>query len=1100
MKRHILLFIALISVTLLALLPAAARAQSTTSGDVAGMVIDPSGAAIPGATVTIKSNATGATQSAQTDVRGNYRFALLPPGSYTVTVHQPGFMPKTVAISVAVGQVANANLALAVGTASQTVTVTAEAAPVQTTNGNVSTGFSSTQVALVPNGGGDLTSTVQASPGAVMNTQGGNGNFSTFGLPATSNLFTINGQDDNDPFLNLNNSGATNLLLGQNDVQQVSVTNNGYSGQYGELGGANVNFVTKSGANDWHGNAIYNWNGRVLNANNFFNNKNGTPRPFDNANQWAGSFGGPIVKNRTFFFVDTEGVAVVLPTNTLAKIPSPGFQAATLANLAANGQAAQVPFYKSMFALYNSAPGATRATPVAGGGCGTFTGFAGNCALQFQSSAGNYTHEWNLVGRVDQIVGPNDRVFLQLSTDHGTQASFTDPISSVFNVQSVQPQYQGQLNWTHSFGTAAVNQFIGSAVHYDAIFGTNPAARLAAMPGVVSISGGLFTRLGGESHIFPQGRNVAQYGLVDDYSMNVGANTFKLGANYKINFVNDYDFGILTTPHIVTSLTDYFNGAATSLQQSFPSALNQPVRLYTLGAYAEDDVHVSRGLQMTFAIRAEHDSNPICTHDCIARSILPFTEMTHNPVVPYNSLIQSGLSQAYPSYRHILWQPRVGFAWTPTADQKTVIRGGFGIFNDVFPASVVDNFAQNSPLDNTFVVSGPLAPAVPGSVFTAAANDNAAFHSAFNNGGTFASISASNPGFSAPALFTSDRTVRPPRYQEWNLEVQRAVGNNTSFTANYVGNHGVHEPILNEGFNAFAPGFAGLPATAPDPAFGPVTQLVTGGVSNYNGLTLSAERKFSHSLDLQVNYTWSHALDEVSNGGFLRFNANTNASILGVQDPNNIHGFNYGNADYDVRHYLSLNYVWTVPFKSFFGWGANQLWQGWTVSGTLFARSGLPLTVIDGNAASTLLANNNGPDDVIFANQIGRGQAGTCNVKNVDTPCLNLAAFSPSTSTPTGFGNQIRNQFRGPRFFDTDLSLIKNTQFPGWEKAQLGIGVQAFNLFNHPNFDQPVGDVSNPNQFGTIINTVSVPTSILGSFLGGDASPRIIQLTAKIVF
>lgn len=1085
--------------------PARAMGQSTTSGDISGVISDPSGAAIPGATVTLTNADTGATKTTSTSPTGSYRFSLLRPGNYIVSATATGFAPQKFKVAVSVGQVQSANIELKVGAAAQTVTVTGEAAPVQTTNGDVSTSFTPAQVALVPNSGGDLTQTVQTSPGAVMNTQGGNGNFSTFGLPATSNLFTVNGQDDNDPFLNLNNSGATNLLLGQNDVDQVTVTNNGYSGQYGELGGANVNYVTKSGGNDWHGNAIYYWNGRVLNANNFFNNANGSARPFDNANRWAASFGGPVYKNKSFFWINTEGLNVVLPTNTQAKIPSPQFEAATIANLTANGNAAQVPFYQSMFALYNGAAGAGAAVPVPAtgtqpaGGCGgfTFTGLAAGapCALQFQSTAGNHTHEWTLSGRYDQDFGTSDKAFVQLSMDRGVQATFTDPIDPRFNVDSNQPQYQGQVNWTHAFGAGAVNQFIASASHYDALFGVDPAARSAVLPVTISISSNLFTRLGGLDYLFPQGRNVAQYGLVDDASMTAGMNTFKLGANYKINYVNDYDFGIQTTPHVRTSLADFFNGTATSSTQAFPSRLNQPIRLYTLGAYAEDDIAVTKNLKLTFALRAEHDSNPICTHDCFARLTSPFVDLAHDATVPYNAIIQTGLAQAYPSYRHILFQPRFGFAWTPIGP-NTVLRGGFGIFNDIFPATVADSFATNSPENNTFVVSGPLSPAMPGNVRAAAAADNTSFLNAFAAGGTVASITAANPGFSPPSYFSSEGTVRPPRYQEWNLEVQQALGQNTSISANYVGNHGVHEPIQNDAVNAFLPGFAGLPATAPDARFSVVNQLVNGGVSSYNGLTLGFNRHLSQTFQVQANYTWSHALDEVSNGGFLAFNNNTNTSILGVQDPNNIHGFNYGNADYDVRNSFNLSYLWEVPFRSVFSWGPDQLWRGWTLSGSLFTRSGLPLTVTDGNATSTLQANNFGANSVIFANQLGPGQSGSCVI---DKQCLVASDFSASTATPTGFGNQTRNQFRGPKFFDTDLSIIKNTQLPGWEKGQLGIGVQFFNLFNHPNFDQPVGDVGN-SSFGTIINTVSVPTSILGSFLGGDASPRIIQITARLTF
>ena len=306
-----------------------------------------------------------------------------------------------------------------------------------------------------------------------MNTQAGFGNSSTYGLPATSNLFTVNGMNENDPFLNLNNSGATNLLLGQNDVQEATVVNNGYSAQYGGLAGANVNFVTKSGTNNFHGNANYFWNGRTMNANNWFNNHSTpvVPRPFVNANQWSAALGGPIVHDKTFFFVDYEGLRVLLPTNTSVNIPSPQFQAATLANVGATNPS-QLPFYQNMFSIYNGAKGATSAGPLPGSdpGCGDLTTFAGPCALQFRSTAGNFTHEWLLTARVDQQIGSNDRAYLHFRTDHGLQATYTDPLSSVFNAQSDQPQYEGQINETHTFSNNAVNHFILSGSWYNAIF------------------------------------------------------------------------------------------------------------------------------------------------------------------------------------------------------------------------------------------------------------------------------------------------------------------------------------------------------------------------------------------------------------------------------------------------------------------------------------------------------------------------------------------------------------------------------------------------------------------------------------------------------
>ena len=322
----VLLFAGILSIS--------AAGQSLVSGDVTGIITDPSGAVVPNATVTLKNTGTGQQQTTSTNNSGIYRFSLLPPGPYTVSASASGFQNVQKAVTVAVGQATSFNLQLPVGSSNQTVEVTAEAGVLQTENGNISTTFSPEQVQLVPNPGNDLSYIVQTAPGAVMNTQAGYGNSSTFGLPATSNLFTVNGMNENDPFLNLNNSGATNLLLGQNDVQEATVVNNGYSAQYGGLAGANVNYVTKSGTNNFHGNATYYWNGRAMNANSWFNKQsqlaNGVSNepPFDNVNQWSAAVGGPIIRDKTFFFVNYEGLRVLLPTSTATNIPSAQFQSA----------------------------------------------------------------------------------------------------------------------------------------------------------------------------------------------------------------------------------------------------------------------------------------------------------------------------------------------------------------------------------------------------------------------------------------------------------------------------------------------------------------------------------------------------------------------------------------------------------------------------------------------------------------------------------------------------------------------------------------------------------------------------------------------------
>jgi hypothetical protein len=766
-----------------------------------------------------------------------------------------------------------------------------------------------------------------------------------------------------------------------------------------------------------------------------------------------------------------------------------------------------------MFSLYNSAPGATTAGPLPGGdlGCdGTLTTFPANtpCAVAFRSTAGNFTHEWLLTARVDQNIGNNDRAYIHFRTDHGVQATYTDPINKVFNAQSAQPQYEGQLNETHTFSNNAVNQFILSGSWYSAIF--KPASLSAAtalMPFRLRFSGGSFYDLGRDLNDWPQGRNVTQYQIIDDYSKVFGNHNVKVGVNFRRNDITDYSPGLFTTAEVFgEDQASFFNGLGGLFIQSFNQRSTQPIALYSLGVYAQDEWAVRPSFKLTLGLRAEHDSNPVCQANCFARLASNWFNVSHDPNQPYNQAIRTGLHSALPSYTGIGWEPRLGFAWTPRGSgTNTVVRGGIGIFHDFFPATVADSFLNNPPIYNQFFVGpGFLAPGLAGDIQDQAASANAAFVTGFSSGGTLASISAATPFFFPPSFFSSARSVRAPQYQEWNLELQQGIGEKTSISVNYVGNHQIYGAIQNGGVNAFcdvtcltslgatASRFSDLPTAQPDLRFGTVTEISSSNVGNYNGVTVSLRRRFS-SLQFQANYTYSHALDLISNAGFLPFNFGTNESSLNPQDPFNFRRYNYGNADYDVRHYASMNYVWTTPKQK--GWvGALA---SWTVAGTVFTRSGLPVTVYDDNATSTLSSFNLGVSagDPVFANQLTSGPV-VCTRNALTNPCLTASQFSPAVD---GWGNQRKNQVWGPHFFDMDLTVMKNFHLPISESSNLGIGLQFFNLLNHPNFDQPDANISSPT-FGTIINTVSVPTSILGSFLGGDASPRLIQVKGTLTF
>ena len=509
----------------------------------------------------------------------------------------------------------------------------------QTANSDVATTYSPDMLQNLPNPGGDITYFAQTAPGVVMNTQAGYGNFVANGMPATSNLFSINGVNNNDPFFGINNSGASNLLLGSNDIAEANVITSPYSGQYGQYAGTQVTYITKSGTNQFHGDAIYMWNGRAVNANQFFSNQVGEGTPFNNFNQWQTGVQGPIRKNHTFFDVDYEGLRNVLPTaSTLTLIPSPQFQAATLANLASTGNAAQIPFYQQVFGIYNNAPGAGSATPVAnGGGCQDFTGLPAGvpCALQFRTTPPNTNKEYQWSARVDQVFNDNDRGYIRVLRDNGFQPSYTSPFGSTFNDRSNQPQMTAQISETHVFGPNTVNEFKGSALYYSAVFTpSDPNGALAALPTYLTFSGTPFSNVGawGEPgpFFFPQGRRVFQYQVIDDLSHVKGRHTFRIGFSWLHSTVSDLDFQALGGPingAITTTLSDFFNGGGpgTSLTQAFPSSSEEGIRFNTYGGYLADDWKVTNQLTVSLNLRLESYSSPTCDSNCFSRLTTAFT-------------------------------------------------------------------------------------------------------------------------------------------------------------------------------------------------------------------------------------------------------------------------------------------------------------------------------------------------------------------------------------------------------------------------------------------------------------------------------------------
>jgi hypothetical protein len=1108
-KGKALLFSLLVISTFLATQLAA---QSLTTGDVAGVISDQSGAVIPGATVKLTSLDTGAVQSTTTNQQGYYRFSLVKPNRYQIAASKSGFETAETSLAVSVGTLVTGNLTIKVGQSTQTVEVT-EAPPLLNTEASNSTAFTPTEVATLPSAGGDITNIALTAPGVVMNNTGGYGNFTVNGLPATSNLFTVNGESDMDPYFNINNTGATNLTLGANELQEATVISNPYSGQYGTLAGAQVSYVTRSGSNTVHGNLAYNWNGRALNANDWFNNFYGDPRPFSNANQWAAAVGGPIIKNKMFFFVNHEGLRFVLPNVDNVTIPTTAFANAVLANIQAK-QPAEFSTYQKMFQLYAGAPGAAGAVPYNIGSPCTgislpgFNGATQDCAARFQATPTALASEWILSARVDYTISNKDTAYFRWRLDHGVQPTTLSPINAAFDAISNQPAYDNQFSETHIFGPRSTNDFKAAFSHYVAQFQQNHQLADSTFPYQITTSGQVpftsFNPMGS----FPQGRNITQYQFIDDFSIIRGAHDLKFGVNFRRYDVSDhnffYNYPAVYFGYVPSGLQEFANGYAYQYRQSLNLASDVPVAMWGMGVYVNDDWHVKSNLKLTLGFRVERNSNPVCQFNCFANFKGPFSGLasvtSSNPgSVPYSNDISYGQHQAFPGVDAANLSPRIGFSWSPGHDNKTVISGGYMIAYDALAAGTLDDLLTNPPVSVAIRVrpaAGVLGfdPAGGAAIWQASAN-------AFSIGKTFTQISSalSSLGavFAVPAVTSIVGTVHAPMWHEWNFQIQRQLTPSLVLSANYVGNHGSRIPYSSQWPNAFDqyglyPGVKGVPANAPDGNYGIVTQVQSGAISNYDGLNVTVRKQFSHGLSAHFNYSWSHNLDEASNGGVFTYGD----SILGQINPNSLRASNYGNSDYDIRHNFNMDWVY-IPSVHMGNHFVNQLLGGWEWGGKAFWRSGLPFSVTDNNTA---LGNYSGTILATYTGTAANAQT-SCGAGAAVTPCINAGSFVDANAATfnsyAAWSTQNRNQFRGPGFFDMDMTIMRTFKFK--ERVTLKAGIQAFNILNHPNFGLPDSGVGD-GTFGLITGMASTPTSPYGSFLGFDSSPRVIQLSGKVTF
>jgi hypothetical protein len=1136
-----------------------ALAQGETTSALVGSVTDPTGAAISGATVTIAGADNGFQRSVKTDESGRFNFPQLMPGVYSVTAEADGFATqRNNSVSAGLGQRQTVDFRLSIASASEAVLVTDQAPLINPENPNSSTTLTARSLEDLPNPGGDLTWPLQFAAGALINTAGssndfvggtnGYGNVEFNGLPSLSNGYIVDGLESNDPLTNLNSGLSTNLVLGLNSIAEVTVNTLSYAVDQGRYGASQVNYVTKSGANRFHGNLYELWNGSKFNAADFFTSA--TPenhQPRSTVNHFGGSLGGPILHDKLFFFFDSEWMRIALPIVSATTVPTPAFENYVLEQLPRGGvdsitgstyqPAPQLaPFYKNLFSLY----GNTAGTPLAVLGCpfnsdGTAAG--GNppngngCANRQSVSHSSDDSEQVQTARIDYNIDPMNMTWFRFQSDTGLQAAYTDPINPLFDAVSPQPLYSFASGYTHVFSAHLVNYFNPAFSWYASLFGPGDLQKtLAAFPIVLEGSGANapFTTLGGLDNTWVQGRRATRFFINDNLAWTAGPHELRFGTNSRIFRLNDYDFGEGTVPLVTyTDLPQFIYGVASTASKTFPLADSQPYNFLNLDFYAQDTWKVTRTLTWTFGVRDTYNSNPVNPHDGVARLAGAFDSISHDVNQPLNQTIQTQLGTIFAATPLAILQPRTALAWQ--IGPHTVLRSGFGLFSDVLPGSVVDLVGANPPYSKTFTggllgTAGgtAIAPGVPNSAVDATVAANQLFNTGFAQGELSCASALANPNACLPPIAITavpDSKLHAPYFIEWSFAVEHQVGNTLNLRAQYVGTRAVNQPYETQvnGYQTACEGcFAPFPYETPiDPRFGPVTQLSTGANSHYNGLQLTVEKQLGHGIQFQTNYTWSHCMDTVSNGGFLPFAAGAILTPL----PGEL-SRQYGPCDYDVRHNFTTQYVYPLPGKFRNRLLARAL-NGWQLSGTVFWHSGLPFSVLSApySANGDGILQGSGPQYASVVPGVplyehnpipGVTQPGTIQWLNPDAF---VSVVDPSTGACAGgdsaqncqFGDLGRNALRGPDFFWSDLYLTRWFQLT--ERVKLRIDGQFFNVFNHPNFGLPVltyagipGQPSTQTGFGALSFTTSPPTGLLGVGLGGDSSPRMIAFQARLEF
>ena len=1089
------------------------------TGSIRGTVVDPSGAIVQAATVTAKQTETGLTRSSVTDRQGEYVLVELPIGHYQLEVRAPGFQKYLQqGISLDVNESATVGIHLKLGAETQQVEVSADAALVQSTVSSLGQTVMEHEILDLPLDGRNFSQLGTLQPGVVPLTPGlleaggparQNQAYAVDGQRPESNNFMIDGADNVSAV-----DGGFVLKPPIDAIAEFKILSHNANAEFGRNTGSTTNIVTRSGSNSFHGAAWEFLRNDAMDSSDYFTR---SVQPLKQ-NQFGATFGGPILKDKTFFFGYYEGFRNRQGETVPATVPSVAERQGDFAEECTDLSGAS---FDPSTGLCSNPQGQLTffGTPVPFNQMTLFTPIdpiATNVLPFFpmpNQGANGFIATQTLIENNDQFGVRLDHYLSRVDTLNFrymySSGPTTDPLSPVganvpgFPVGEDDRAQNFVAQETHIFSsnTIAVARFsyLRNKFLLDEHLNHESPTDLGFQytPTLPSAAGPPFIQVGGYASVgdpITGPRNTFQntFDASGSVSWIHGRHDFKFGGGYRRDQINALQ-GIASNGFFVFANFPYSDGFASFLSGNPVVFLqgggnfDREIRDRALNAYAQDDYKVNSRLTLNVGLRYELPF-PATENNNQVNLFVPGAQSKVLPNAPAGLLYPGdpGVPAGLIPTQKTAFAPRFGVAWDPRGDTKTVVSAAYGIFYEPYytgEGGPLQDPVSSPPYLKTQQISFPV--------------------NSFAN--PFYTPNPFGQAFPEPmTLLVVARNLHLPYAQDWNLNIQRSFGEDWLLQVGYVGTTGVRLPRFIEGNPAvFIPGvdssgnplsnennvnqrriYSGCTLAQPNNCvYSSVGEIAGIANSSYNALEASLRKRFGHGLSFLASYTWSHSIDDVSS-----FNITGSASqpVAGendlAQNPFNL-GAERGPSMFDARHRLVLSYQWSLPFLEHSSAWYGKVFGNWQLNGILTAMSGTPFTVFDSNDVSL---QGQAPEISGFSsnrpNIVGNPNSGPRTVAE----WFNTGAFQQLQPDPLGrfqvFGDEGRNAVLGPRYVNWDASAFKNIRLT--ESKELQFRGELFNVLNHTNFRLPVSDIESPT-FGQVQS---------------DVSPRVIQVALKFLF